>query len=112
MVSKDNVLLISARAIFVSLDEALFANFFINGLVGLGLPKSDIAASLARGVKTITEGLSGELKTAVLNTLNDSLVHAWRLPVVLCCLGIIGALAIEHRKVRGAGLGLASKPEE
>src|ERR1019366_6189352 len=98
MVSEDSVLLISIRAIFVSVAEALFANFFINGLLGLGLPKSDIAASLARGVKTITDGLSGDVKRAVLNTLNESMVHAWRLPVVLCCLGIIGALAIEHRK--------------
>ena len=94
----------------MSLAQALFANLFIGGLQGLGLPKSDIDAALAGGVKTITDGLSGNAKTAVLHTLNESIVHAWRLPVVLCCLGIVGALAIEHRKVRGARPG--SKPEK
>lgn len=32
---------------------------------------------------------------------NASIVDAWRLPLVLCCLGMIGAVAIDHNKIRG-----------
>jgi hypothetical protein len=85
----------------VSVAQSLFANLFIKDLQGLGLSKLDITAALAGGVKTITGGLSGDA-TAVLHALNESIVHAWRLPVALCCLGIIGALTIEHRKINGA----------
>lgn len=89
----------------MSVAQALFANFFIDGLRGLELPKSDITTSLAGGVKTITDGLTEDAKAAVLHTLNESIVHAWRLPIVLCCLGIIGALTINHSQVRGARAG-------
>lgn len=59
----------SISAIFVSIAQALFSNFFINGLEELGLPESDISAALTGGVKTITSGLSDDTKMDVLNTL-------------------------------------------
>ncbi|KAK3315920.1 major facilitator superfamily domain-containing protein [Apodospora peruviana] len=86
-------------AVFVSIAQALFANNLVVGLEGLGLSHHDAAASLAGGIKSITDGLSEEMKELVAQILNKSIVDAWRLPVVLSCFGIIGALSIEHNKV-------------
>jgi hypothetical protein len=97
----DQVLIYFYRAIFVPVAQALFANSLVHGLQGLGISNVDASAALAAGVKTITEGLSGDAKTAALHVVNESLIHSWRLSMALCCVGIIGALAVEHRKVKG-----------
>lgn len=88
-------------AIFVSTAQALFSNRLVSGLEGLGMSKAEATASLAKGVTSVSQGLSDDAKTAVLHVLNTSIVNAWRLPVALSCMSIIGALVLEHQKVKG-----------
>ncbi|KAJ9302642.1 hypothetical protein DTO271G3_16 [Paecilomyces variotii] len=88
-----------AGAIFVSTAQALFSNRLVDGLEGLGTSKAEATASLAKGVTSLTQGLSDDAKTAVLHVLNTSIVNAWRLPVALSSMSIVGAL--EHKKVKG-----------
>ncbi|KAJ9287754.1 hypothetical protein DTO021C3_4559 [Paecilomyces variotii] len=90
-----------AGAIFVSTAQALFSNRLVSGLEGLGMSKAEATASLAKGVTSVSQGLSDDAKTAVLHVLNTSIVNAWRLPVALSCMSIIGALVLEHQKVKG-----------
>lgn len=37
----------------------------------------------------------------MLDVVNNSLTHAWLVPFVLTSVSILGALAIEHRNIRG-----------
>ncbi|KAI1879726.1 hypothetical protein JX265_002680 [Neoarthrinium moseri] len=60
-----------------------------------------VAQALAGGLREISNGLTGQLRARVLNVVNGSLTHAWLVPVVLTFLGLLGALAVEHRKIRG-----------
>ncbi|KAI1878310.1 uncharacterized protein JN550_000492 [Neoarthrinium moseri] len=60
-----------------------------------------VAQALAGGLREISNGLTGQLRARVLNVVNGSLTHAWLVPVVLTSLGLLGALAVEHRKIRG-----------
>ena len=53
------------------------------------------------GVTTLTNGLQGANKTAVLDDFNRSMVDMWLLPLALCCISIIGAVTVERRRIRG-----------
>ncbi|KAL8738819.1 MAG: hypothetical protein Q9181_000423 [Wetmoreana brouardii] len=85
-------------SIFVSAAQALFTNNLASGLQRLGVSDVDAGTVSTTGVASITQGLSGNVKWAVLRVINDTLVQSWRLPIVLSCISIGGALAVEHRK--------------
>lgn len=85
-------------SIFVSVAQALFANNLASGLQRLRISGVDAGTVSTTGITSITQGLSENLKRAVLRALSDALVQSWRLPIVLSCISIVGALAVEHRK--------------
>ncbi|KAL9606317.1 MAG: hypothetical protein Q9179_000490 [Wetmoreana sp. 5 TL-2023] len=89
---------IMGSSIFVSVAQALFTNNLASGLQRLRLSSINAGTVSTTGVTGITQGLSGDVKRAVLRVINDALVQSWRLPIVLSCISIVGALAVEHRK--------------
>ncbi|VUC29483.1 unnamed protein product [Clonostachys rosea] len=88
-------------AISVSIGQALFTNSLAKELRELGIPESDIDAALAGGVDTVASGLPAEFQAAVLTAMNKSVVNVWRLPLVLSCLGTVGAVFVERWNFRG-----------
>ncbi|KAH8900476.1 MFS general substrate transporter [Thozetella sp. PMI_491] len=89
-----------APSIVVSVAQAVFANILTADLGHLHIPQIDPATALAGGIKTITDGLSGEVRNSALEAVNDATIHAWRVCLVLCGISTIGALAVDHRKTR------------
>lgn len=85
-------------SIFVSVAQAIFTNSLASGLQELGVEGLDGATVASTGLTGLTNGLSGELKEAVLTVINNALVYSWRLPVVMTCVSLVGVLGVEHRK--------------
>lgn len=85
-------------SIFVSVTQALFTNNLANGLQRLGISGIDAGTVSTTGVTRITQDLSNNVKSAVLRAINDALVQSWRPSIVLSCISLVGALAVEHRK--------------
>uniref|UniRef100_A0A0B7K7N8 Major facilitator superfamily (MFS) profile domain-containing protein n=1 Tax=Bionectria ochroleuca TaxID=29856 RepID=A0A0B7K7N8_BIOOC len=84
----------------VSIGQALFTNSLAKELRELGIPEPDIDAALGGGVNTVAAGLPTEFQAAVLTAMNESVVNVWRLPLVLSCLGMIGAVFIQRWSIR------------
>ena len=89
---------IMSSSIFVSVGQALFTNNPGSGLQCLRISGVDAVTVLTTGVTSVTQGLSENVKRAVLRVINDALVQSWRPPIVLSCISIVGALVVEHRK--------------
>ena len=80
--------------------QALFTNNLTYGLQRLGVAGFDASTVSNGGITTIAQGLSEDVKRMVLRVVNDALAQSWRVPVVLSCVSIIGALLVEHRKMK------------
>ena len=87
-------------SIFVSVAQAVFTSHLSSGLQRLDIPGVDANVVSNGGVRTLTKGLTGDEKAMVLRVFNDALTQSWQLPVVLSCISVLGALAIEHGKVK------------
>ncbi|RAK86048.1 MFS general substrate transporter [Aspergillus costaricaensis CBS 115574] len=82
-------------SIFVAVAQALFTNELSAGLKGTAVGDGlDVSGLLSGGISTLTEGLSGQAKRAVLVVLNEALTRSWQLAVVLECVAVIGVLAV------------------
>lgn len=90
-----------SRSVFISLVQAVFTNGLTNDLPSTGLSEEQLTEALSGGVTDISDGLTGQLRARVLDVVNKSLTHAWLVPVVLTSVSLLGALAVEHRKIRG-----------
>lgn len=88
-------------AVFNSVVQALFANKLEQGLRKLTIPSLDVKKALAGGVTQITEGLEGNDREQVVNVINDAMVHAWLVCVVLASVSLLGALGVERRRIQG-----------
>lgn len=82
----------------MSVAQALFSNNLIGGLQQLGIEGVDGSTVATSGLTSLTKGLSGDVREAVLHAINNALIDAWRLPIVLTCISVVGALGVEHRK--------------
>lgn len=100
-----------SRSVFISLVQAVFTNGLASDLVGTGLSEEQAADALVGGVTDISDGLTGPLRARVLDVVNNSLTHAWLVPLVLTSVSIVGALAVEHRKIRGKEAKVAEDNE-
>ncbi|KAI1756769.1 MFS general substrate transporter [Xylaria castorea] len=85
-------------SIFVSVAQAVFANNLAGNLRQLGIPGVDAGSVAATGITSLTKGLTGDAKNAVLLAINNALTNSWRLPIVLTSISVVGALGVEHRK--------------
>jgi hypothetical protein len=99
------------RSVFISLVQAVFTNGLTSDLPSASLSKEQLSNTLAGGVTDISVGLTGPLRTRVLDVVNDSLTHAWLVPVVFTSVSLLGTLAVEHRKIRGKGAKEAKDDE-
>ena len=89
------VMYVWCRSIFVAVAQALFTNELSAGLKGTAVGDGlDVSGLLSGGISTLTQGLSGEGKRAVLVVLNEALTRSWQLAVVLECVAVIGVLAV------------------
>ncbi|KAI3320949.1 MFS general substrate transporter [Xylariaceae sp. AK1471] len=93
---------VMGSSIFVSVAQALFANNLAGRLQHLGIPGVDAGTVATTGITSLTKGLTGDAKSAVLSVINDALTDSWRLPIVLTSISIVGALGVEHRKPKDA----------
>ena len=82
----------------MSVAQALFANNVTGGLQQLGIEGVDGRTVATSGLTGLTKGLSGDVREAVLRVINNALTDSWHLPIVLTCISVVGALAVEHRK--------------
>ncbi|CAI7571593.1 unnamed protein product [Penicillium viridicatum] len=87
-------------SIFVSVTQALFTNGLVSGLERTGLTGFDAGTVASQGITNLTKGLSGDIKRRVLIVINDALTQSWNLAVVLSCLALLGALAVEYGKMK------------
>ncbi|KAJ5684967.1 hypothetical protein N7536_007586 [Penicillium majusculum] len=86
-------------SIFVSVAQALFTNGLVNGLERTGMTGFDAGTVASQGITNLTKDLSGDIKRRVLVVINDALTQSWHL-VVLSCIALLGALAVEHGKMK------------
>lgn len=80
--------------------QALFTNGLVNGLGGTGMTGFDAGTVASGGITNLTKDLTGAMKRRVLIVINNALTQSWQLAVVLSCIAIIGALAVEHSKLK------------
>ncbi|KAJ5783608.1 uncharacterized protein N7518_009285 [Penicillium psychrosexuale] len=90
-----------AGAIFTGVAQSLFINRLDQNIAKTDIPSIDTSQIMTGGVTTLTNGLHGADKIAVLDAFNKAMVDMWLLPLALCCISIIGALIVERRKIRG-----------
>lgn len=99
------------RSVFISLVQAVFTNGLTSDLPSAGLSEEQLSDALAGELTDISDGLTGPLRARVLDVVNDSLTHAWLVPVALTSVSLLGALAVEHRKIRGKESEVAKDDE-
>ncbi|KAJ5197645.1 MFS toxin efflux pump [Penicillium cf. viridicatum] len=87
-------------SIFVSVAQALFTNGLVNGLERTGMTGFEAGTVASQGITNLTKDLSGDIKRRVLIVINDALTQSWHLTVVLSCIALLGALAVEHGKMK------------
>lgn len=90
-----------AGAIFTAVAQTLFANELTTNLAKSEVPGVDASSVLTEGIRSLTANLVGEDRITVLKIINDALVDSWQLPLALCCISIIGSLAVERRAIKG-----------
>ncbi|CDM36236.1 unnamed protein product [Penicillium roqueforti FM164] len=88
-------------AIFTGVAQSLFINHLDQNIAKTDIPSIDTSQIMTGGVMTLTNGLHGADKIAVLDAFNKAMVDMWLLPLALCCIKIIGAVIVERRKIRG-----------
>lgn len=79
---------------------ALFTNGLVNGLERTGMTGFEASTVASQGITNLTKDLSGDIKRRVLVVINDALTQSWHLTVVLSCIALLGALAVEHGKTK------------
>ncbi|KAI2697773.1 hypothetical protein CBS147333_9984 [Penicillium roqueforti] len=94
-------ILIGSGAIFTGVAQSLFINHLDQNIAKTDIPSIDTSQIMTGGVMTLTNGLHGADKIAVLDAFNKAIVDMWLLPLALCCIKIIGAVIVERRKIRG-----------
>ncbi|KAF2272622.1 MFS general substrate transporter [Westerdykella ornata] len=87
---------IMGSSIFLSVAQALFTTHLTYSLKRLGIDGVNGNTVASSGITNLTNGLSEEVKREVLRVINNALTDSWRLPVVLTCISIVGALGVEH----------------
>lgn len=80
--------------------QALFTNGLVNGLSRTGMTGFDAGTVASQGITNLTKSLSGDIKRRVLIVINNALTQSWHLAVVLSCIALLGALAVEHGKMK------------
>lgn len=96
-----NIMVSIGRAIFTAVAQTLFANDLTKNLAKSQVPGVDASSVLTEGIRSLTANLVGEDRITVLKIINDALVDSWQLPLALCCISIIGSLAVERRAIKG-----------
>ncbi|KAI0406736.1 MFS general substrate transporter [Xylaria palmicola] len=90
-----------AGSIFLAVAQTLLINKLVAGLGDLGLPNLDPQALLAAGATTLGKDLSPEQHRQFIQLYSDALTTSWYTAVALAAFSIIGAVFVEHKRVRG-----------
>lgn len=84
-------------AVFISVGQNVLNNRLLSGLKGI--PGLDASFILNNGATTITN-LPDSVKPRVLDAYNEALRRVFQVALILTCLTIFGALALEWRSVK------------
>lgn len=87
-------------AIFVSVGQNVFSNKLVQGITRL-LPNVSPQLIVNTGATDLRRIFSGDELSQVLVAYNEALQNVFLISVVLACLSIFGALALEWRSVKG-----------
>ncbi|OAX82499.1 hypothetical protein ACJ72_03154 [Emergomyces africanus] len=91
-------------AIFIAVGQNVFTNGLKDRLESI--PGIDTSTLLSSGATTVRDNIHiPVILDRVLIQYNDSLVETFRVALALSCLGIIGALAMEWKSVKGKQKG-------
>lgn len=85
-------------AIFTSVGSNVLSNELLKHLAGI--PGINPAQLLSQGATGLTQGLAPSAVTPVLSAYNESLRVVLQVGLVMTCLTILGALALEWRSVK------------
>jgi hypothetical protein len=86
-------------ALSISLAQTIFTNRLAKHLEDL-VPGLSARSINELGLGEITASAGPEKMTAVLKSINESLVEAWYLPLGMACVLVIGSLMMEWRSVK------------
>ncbi|KAF7333853.1 Major facilitator superfamily transporter [Mycena venus] len=92
-------------ALSVSLAQTILSNNLKSGLSSK-LPGVNPAIILGAGAINLQGSVGAQDLATVISVYNDALVAAYRVSVVLACLSLLGALAMDWRSVRGKNVEL------
>ncbi len=85
-------------AIFISVGQNVLNNQLLDRLSSL--PGFDPSLLTSTGATTLISHLPDSLKQAVLSAYNDSLRVVFQVGLIMSCVGILGALAMEWKSVK------------
>lgn len=56
---------------------------------------------LSNGIGRMGDDLSDSDLHEIRQAFSDAMTYSWRVPLALTCISIIGAVFVEHRRIRG-----------
>ena len=90
-------------ALFVSVGQNVFGNELVKG-IRTAAPDLDPGIIMNVGATQLTNMVSSEYLDGVRTAYNDALTNTWYACVAMSALGIIGAIGLEWRSVKGKKL--------
>ncbi|KAI1857640.1 hypothetical protein JX265_011055 [Neoarthrinium moseri] len=85
-------------AIFISVGENVLNTQLVERLSSL--PNFNIGLVINNGATTLSSSVPPELLGAVLSAYNESLRKVFQIGLIMCCLTILGSIAMEWRSVK------------
>lgn len=89
------------RAVFLAIAQTVFVNKLSAGLGDLGLPNLDPATLLTSGATSLGAGLPPDQYKVFLELYSKSLTTSWYSAAATASFSIIGAVFVEHRRIKG-----------
>lgn len=90
-----------AGAVFLAIAQTVFVNKLSAGLGDLGLPNLDPATLLTSGATSLGAGLPPDQYKVFLELYSKSLTTSWYSAAATASFSIIGAVFVEHRRIKG-----------
>ncbi|KAI0867717.1 MFS general substrate transporter [Hypoxylon argillaceum] len=90
-----------AGAVFLAIAQTVFVNKLASGLGDLGLPNLDPQTLLTSGATSLGADLPPEQYKVFLDLYSKSLTTSWYAAAATASFSIIGAVFVEHRRIKG-----------
>ncbi|MCJ1477933.1 MFS sugar transporter [Lambiella insularis] len=88
-------------ALFVSAAQNVFENQLVTNLIAANIPNLNPQTIVSNGATALTNLVSTSDLAEVLAAYNGAITKTFQIPLVMACLSIFGAIAMEWRSVKG-----------